>query len=147
MNEPQYSHPAAICMQWCVSISRAQQEAAKLVKSDLESTKTYKPAIVRCVEDKYGFTKASLSVLEGLGCAVLEEVGGLGGHALQHQMQAALVAGGQGEAQDDRLHLIRCLWAFTSIATLPARAGCGIKIVHEEPSQFPRELPERAKHC
>ena len=45
-------------------------------------------------------TKASLSVLEGMGGAVLQEVGGLGGHALQHQVQAARVACSQGEAHD-----------------------------------------------
>ncbi len=80
------------------------------------------PASVCHVEGRLGLTKASLSVLEGMGSAVLQEVGGLGGHALQHQVQAARVAGSQGEAQDDHLHLLHCLRAATSTATLPVPA-------------------------
>ena len=43
-------------------------------------------------------TNGSLSVLEVVGCAVLQEVGGLGGHAVQHQVQTARVADGQRSA-------------------------------------------------
>jgi len=87
-----------------------------------KATKPGKPPIECHMEGRLGLTKASLSVLERMGGAVLQEVGGLGGHALQHQVQAARVAGSQGEAQDDHLHLIHCLGAITSIATLPVSA-------------------------
>ena len=70
----------------------------KLAKRGLEGNKTGET--IDChMEGRHGLTKASLSVLEGMGSAVLQEVGGLGGHALQHQVQAARVAGGQGDAQ------------------------------------------------
>jgi len=122
VNESQYSNPAAVCVHRCASDGRTQKEVAKLAKHGLESTKQEKAASVCHMEGRLGLTKASLSVLEGMGGAVLQEVGGLGGDALQHQVQAARVAGSQGEAQDDHLHLLHCLGPVTSTATLPAPA-------------------------
>ncbi len=133
-NEAHYSHAAAIRMHQCASNDRIQQEAAKLANCDLESTKT---VIVCHMEGRLGLTKASLSVLEGMGGSVLQEVWGLGGHTLQHQVQAAWVADGQGEAQDDHLHLVHCLWAFTSTATLPTPAGSAVKVMHSVPTRVP----------
>ncbi len=95
-----------------------------------KATKQGKPATECHMEGRHGLTKASLSVLEGMGGAVLQEIGGLGGHALQHQVQAARVAGSQGEAQDDHLHLLHCLRALTSIATLPAPAMPSLTHTH-----------------
>ncbi len=56
-----------------------------------QAPKQGETVIVCHMEGRLGLTKASLSVLEGMGGAVLQEVGGLGGHALQHQVQAARV--------------------------------------------------------
>ena len=98
-------------MHRCASNDRDQQVVAKLAERGLEGNKTGKAAIECHMEGRHGLTKASLSVLEGMGSSVLQELGGLGGHALQHQVQAARVAGSQGEAQDDHLHLLHRLWA------------------------------------
>ena len=89
-----------------------------------KAPKQEKTASVCHMGGRLGLTNASLSVLEGMGGAVLQEVGGLGGHALQHQVQAARVAGSQGEAQNDHLHLLHCLRAFASIATLHWSLAC-----------------------
>ena len=81
MIEDHYSHTAAVCMHRCASKDRDQQDVAKLAKRGLEGNKTGKAAIVCHKEGQHCLTKASLSVLEGMGSSVLQEVGGLWGHS------------------------------------------------------------------
>ena len=67
-------------------------------------------------------TYASLSILEGVPCAILQQVGWLGRDTLQHQVEATGVADAQREAQNDHLHFCYGIWALPATAALPVCA-------------------------